>query len=135
MRSWCSAGGSPRDPRDRAAVPRVPTPPFAVVRGRIAPPPARLYEFGPDDVGPIRQNLDLGRFSRELGVALRPLSLLEEDEATLASDGLLRHWPRPAADVHKHRGYAFQWFALCALIAGLYVWFQLLRPRLGRSSR
>jgi surfeit locus 1 family protein len=36
--------------------------------------------------------------------------------------------------VGKHHGYAFQWFALSALIAGLYVWFQLLRPRLARRS-
>jgi surfeit locus 1 family protein len=36
-------------------------------------------------------------------------------------------------DVSKHQGYAFQWFALCALISGLYVWFQLIRPR--RRSR
>jgi len=42
----------------------------------------------------------------------------------------LREWPRPAVDVQKHYGYAFQWFALCALMAGLYVWFQLVRPRL-----
>ena len=45
-----------------------------------------------------------------------------------------RDWPRPALDVHKHYGYAFQWFALAALIAGLYVWFQLIRPRLRRVA-
>ena len=28
------------------------------------------------------------------------------------ADGLLRHWPPPAADVQKHYGYAFQWFAI-----------------------
>ena len=42
---------------------------------------------------------------------------------------VLRQWPRPAADVHKHYGYAFQWFGLCALIAILYVWFQFIQPR------
>jgi surfeit locus 1 family protein len=31
--------------------------------------------------------------------------------------------------VQKHYGYAFQWFALSALIIGLYAWFQLPRPR------
>ena len=36
--------------------------------------------------------------------------------------------PRPAVDVHKHYGYAFQWFALAGLITILYVWFQLVRP-------
>jgi len=128
-------GWVPRDPRDRSALPHVPAPANSEIRARIAPPPARLYEFAHDEAGPIRQNLDLERFSRELGIVLRPLSLLQEDDATVAGDGLLRHWPRPAVDVHKHQGYAFQWFALCALIAGLYVWFQLVRPRLGRYAR
>ena len=67
------------------------------------------------------------------GVALLPVSVLQDDAA--ADDGLLRSWPRPAVDIHKHYGYAFQWWAMSALIAGLYVWYQLLRPRLGRSPR
>jgi surfeit locus 1 family protein len=46
-----------------------------------------------------------------------------------AADGLLRDWPAPDAGLQKHYGYAFQWFALSALILGLYVWFQLIRPR------
>jgi surfeit locus 1 family protein len=50
------------------------------------------------------------------------------------SDGLLRHWPAPDLGLHKHYGYAFQWFALCALILILYVWFQLVRPRLRRQQ-
>ncbi len=46
------------------------------------------------------------------------------------TDPLLRQWPAPAVDVGKHHGYAFQWFALCALITGLALWFQIIRPRL-----
>ncbi len=125
-------GWSPRDFTDRAHVPDVPSPPGEVeVVGHIAPPPARLYEFAGSASGPIRQNLDLSAFSREVGVALKPLSVLQD--GTVA-DGLLRQWPRPAVDVHKHHGYAFQWFALCALMAGLYVWFQLVRPRLRQRA-
>ena len=45
------------------------------------------------------------------------------------ADGLRRDWPAPAADLGKHHGYAFQWFALSTLIMGLYVWFQLIQPR------
>ena len=45
---------------------------------------------------------------------------------------LRRDWPPPALDVAKHYGYAAQWFALAALTTGLYVWFQLIRPRLRR---
>ena len=49
---------------------------------------------------------------------------------TVPTDHLLRQWTAPAVDVGKHHGYAFQWFALCALITGLALWFQIIRPRL-----
>ena len=38
-----------------------------------------------------------------------------------------------ALGVEKHYGYAFQWFAMSALVLGLYLWFQWLRPR-GRAK-
>ena len=126
-------GWVPRDQRDRTLLPAVPNPGGVVeVDGLIAPPPARLYEFAPSTGGVIRQNLDLGEFGLETGLALAPLSVLEATEQSgspgSAGDGLLRQWPRPAVDVQKHYGYAFQWFAMAALMAGLYVWFQLVRP-------
>lgn len=120
-------GWQPRDFQDRTRVVTPPTPEGPVtVRGRIAPPPARLLDLGDAASGPIRQNLDLGAYAAEAGRALRPLSVVQEGDAP---DGLQRDWPRPAADVQKHHGYAFQWFALATLILGLYVWFQLIRPR------
>lgn len=126
-------GWTPRDAQDRAHVPQVPTPSGPVeVQGTLAPAPGRLFEFGSDGAaasGVIRQNLALADFSRELGMSLRPWTVMQADSPATAGDGLSRQWPRPAADVHKHYGYAFQWFGLCALLAGLYVWFQLLRPR------
>jgi len=127
-------GWSPRSIMDRTQVVAPPLPSGIVtVQGRIAPPPGRLYEFDGVASGPIRQNLDLAAYAREVGRTVRPLSVLQEDRPegamSPAADGLLRQWPRPAADVHKHYGYAFQWFALSALIVGLYVWFQLVRPR------
>lgn len=124
-------GWVPRDADDRTRVPSVVSPGGEVtVEGRIAPPPSRLYEFGAEAAGTIRQNLDLDGFSRETGLHFRPLSVQMTDVAGAPSDGLLREWPAPAYGVHKHYGYAFQWFALAALITGLYVWFQLVRPRL-----
>ena len=127
-------------PRDAAQRTRIELPPPAAgevaLLGRIAPSPARLYEFDGAASGPIRQNLDVGAYARETGLPLRPLSLVQEDEgAAPVPDGLLRQWPAPAADVAKHHGYAFQWFALCALILGLYVWFQLIRPARARDVR
>jgi surfeit locus 1 family protein len=123
-------GWVPRDANERTRLPAVPVAAGVLeVLGRIAPPPARLYEFSAEASGPIRQNLDLAQFAREVSVPLLPISVLQNDSAATAGDGLLRQWPPPALDVHKHYGYAFQWFALAALMSGLYVWFQLVRPR------
>jgi surfeit locus 1 family protein len=119
----------PRDFIDRSRVAEVPTAAGEVlVQGRIAPPPARLFEFSGTDSGLIRQNLDFEAFGRETGLALRPLSLLLAESPASAGDGLQRDWPAPSSGVAKNHGYAAQWFALAALILGLYVWFQLIQP-------
>ena len=127
-------GWLPRDLLDRTRI-AAPDAPAGVVsvRGRIAPALPRLYEFDAAASGSIRQNLDIGAYARETGLRLRPLAIVQDDDAANATDGLLRQWPQAAADVHKHYGYAVQWFALCALTLGLYVWFQLIRPRWRRS--
>lgn len=123
-------GWLPRDPVDRTRVAAPALPAGEVqVQGRIAPAPARLYEFDAAPAGALRQNLDLQGFAAETGLRLRPLSVLQSAAAQAADDGLKRDWPEPAASVHKHYGYAFQWFALSVLTVFLYVWFQILRPR------
>lgn len=124
-------GWVPRDPADRTRLPTLPqTAGIVEVEGLIAPPPGRLYELGADARGPIRQNLDPEDYALETGLQLLPVSVLQVDVPGRSDDSLQRDWPPPAVDVHKHYGYAFQWFALAALIMGLYVWFQLVRPRL-----
>ena len=116
-----------RDFTDRQKLPAVPTPAgIDEVRGRIAPPPAKLYEFSGAQAGPIRQNLDVAQFRAQTRLALPELSVQQTGPA---ADGLLRDWPEPATGVDKHYGYAFQWWALSALIAILYVWFQIIAPR------
>ncbi len=126
-------GWAPRDPTDRSRVPALTTPPGEVeITGRLSASPSRLYELGEGGGGSIRQNLDPTAFAAESGLALLPLTVVQTAPAG-ADDGLLRHWPAPDLGLHKHYGYAFQWFALCALIVGLYVWFQLLRPRFRRQ--
>jgi len=111
---------------DRSALPALTTPTGMVeLQGRVAPPPSRLYDFQGDAAGPIRQNLDLRAFAAETGLALWDASV----QQTGADDaGLLRDWPIPNTGVDKHYGYAFQWFGLAALLTGLYVWFQFIRP-------
>ena len=126
-------GWAPRDPHDRTRLPPLPTPAGPVeVRGRIAPPPARLYEFDAAASGPIRQNLDLDAFARETGLVLLPWSVLQTGPAN-PDDGLQRDWPAPQTGVATHQGYAFQWFGLSALVVFLYVWFQLIQPRRRRA--
>ena len=128
-------GWAPRDLLERTRLPAVATPTGPVqVDGHIAPPPARLYEFAGAQRGAIRQNIDVASFSAETGLRLLPLSVQQDDAPGTAGDGLLRQWPRPAVDVQMHYGYAAQWFAMCALMLGLYVWFQLVRPRLARHA-
>jgi surfeit locus 1 family protein len=116
-----------RDFNDRTRLPQIDTPARLVqVEGRLAPPPSRLYAFRPpaSETGRIRQNLDLDAFRSETGLALFEGSVLQTSGPR---DGLLRDWALPNVGVDKHYGYAFQWFALCALTVVLYGWFQV-RP-------
>ena len=116
-----------RDFEQRERLPPVQTPAGPVeVRGRLAPPPAKLYAFSTEEKGPIRQNLDLAAFRAETGLPLLSLSV---QQAGAPSEGLLRQWPQAGSGAEKNYGYAFQWWAMAALIAILYVWFQLVVPR------
>ncbi len=145
-------GWGPRNAAQREALPPISTPTGEVrIEGRLAASVSKAYALGRDaETGPIRQNVDLAGLQAETGLRLLPLVLLQTEPelaaptvgapaavpAAEAADGLHRHWPPPAVDIHKHYGYAFQWFALAALILGLYVWFQVLAPyRAGRAAR
>jgi surfeit locus 1 family protein len=116
-----------RDFERRDRLPPVQTPAgTVVVRGRLAPPPAKLYAFSAEEKGTIRQNLDLAAFRAETGLPLLPLSVQQDGDP---SEGLLRQWPQAGSGAEKNYGYAFQWWAMAALIATLYVWFQFVLPR------
>lgn len=123
-------GFTPRHFDQRTALPAVPMPDGSVrITGTLqAGSPSRLWQFGADAAGPIRQNLDLDAYARETGLALLPFTLLQADDGAPA-DGLVRQWPAPAADVQKHYGYAFQWFMLAATLVALHVWFRYVQPR------
>jgi surfeit locus 1 family protein len=117
-----------RDFTDRTRLPAIQTPTGLVsVSGLIALPPSKLYALGEEAKAVIRQNLDLQDFRVETGLPLLEISVIQQGAA---SEGLLREWPQVATGVEKHYGYAFQWFGLALLIALLYVWFQIVRPRL-----
>jgi len=140
-------GWMPRDFADRSRLQALPAQPGEVlVTGRLAPPPSKLLALSGAEQGPIRQNIDLAGVASGLGLALRPLSVQQtqptqpapvggDTAGSLPDDGLLRAWPAVAVDVGKHHGYAFQWFSLSALLVGLTLWFQFLRPRIQSGRR
>ena len=127
-------GWIPRDFQDRKNLQPVDTPQGdVVVNGRIGAAPSQLYAFGDaakaqaaEGASRIRQNLDLAVFRNESGLALAEGSIVQTDGP---NEGLKRDWPEVASGVEKHYGYAAQWFGLSALMAILYVWFQLIAPR------
>ena len=128
---WCSAAGCQRNfMRPRRSCRRSQTPAGRVeVRGRIAPPPGQAIrsstrpsrgahpaESRPGRVPRPKPACRCCRLSRAADRARRP-------KACCATGR------QPASGVEKHYGYAFQWWALRALIAILYVWFQFIAPR------
>ncbi len=116
-----------RDFTDRTRLPAIQTPTEVVaLKGLIALPPSKLYALGEEAKSVIRQNLDLQEFRVETGLPLLEISVIQ---VGAPSEGLLREWPQAATGVEKHHGYAFQWFGMALLIALLYVWFQIVRPR------
>ena len=133
-----------RDLVDPARVAAVPTPEGLVeVQGRIALPPSHYLELSrsvsasaagvPGGAGSsrIRQNLDHNAFAGEIR---RPLLDVSLQQTGVASEGLLREWAAPNLGIERHYGYAFQWFSLAALIALLFVWFQLIAPHVRKRS-
>jgi surfeit locus 1 family protein len=128
QRGWLQRNFAQRD-----QLPPLGTPTGVVeVQGRLAPPPAKLYAFASEEKGSIRQNLDIAAFRTETGLPLLQLSV---QQTGAPSEGLLREWPQASSGADKNIGYAVQWWALAALIAILYVWFQHVVPhRKARSA-
>ena len=106
------------------------TPPsgLVTVEGLAVTQPSALLELGGKSerrVPGIWHNLDYAAYEQATGrsVARFVIRLSSDVPSGNATDGLRREWPRPASGVEKHRGYAFQWYALAVLIAALAVFF------------
>ncbi|MBJ7314098.1 SURF1 family protein [Rugamonas sp. CCM 8940] len=76
--------------------------------------------------GAIVQNAEPAQLAAAGAMTLQPFVVEQSGPATAlnaAADAqLVRDWPAPALGVEKHRGYAFQWYAL-ALMAVLFFVF------------
>lgn len=136
-------GWVPRDAMDRTLLPKVVSGEGLVtLTGRVSEAPSHLLELGAAasasaPAGKIRQNVDLAALAAEWQVVLRPGSItqLDDEEPNPVQEvPLVRHWWKPQADVSKHEAYAAQWFAMAAVMVGLYLWFQWWRPRQARPD-
>jgi cytochrome oxidase assembly protein ShyY1 len=108
-------GWTRRDPVDRTKV-MAPAPPAGVVEveGVVKRNAGHVMQLGrpePLRPGAIVQNLDIAEFAQSSKLAMQPFVI---EQLTDTRDQLVRDWPRPSAGVDKHRGYAFQWYALAA---------------------
>lgn len=116
MHVLIARGWVPRDLYDRKKLPAIETPAGIVtVEGMARRNPGKLLQLGQQDAvrpGAILQNLEVAAFARASGLQMQPF-LLEQSSAL--PDGLTRDWPLPSTGIDKHRGYAFQWFALTAM--------------------
>jgi surfeit locus 1 family protein len=126
-----------RDAADRLRRPAVGEPAGAqTIEGLAVTHAPRLLELGEGGnaaaLPAIWQNLDYAHFEAASGLQVARLLVLQTGGA---DDGLARRWARPASGVDKHRGYAFQWYALAALIAALTVFFTARAWRRRGTSR
>ena len=137
-------GWAPRISQDRNVLPPVQTNLEVVeVEGVLAAGPARLLSLGDESneaaatpgsspgSSRIRQNLTLEQFKQDSGIAVRAYVIQTGD----GDEGLRRDWPAVGSTADKNLGYAFQWFALCALLFVLTLWFQFIQPARHASQR
>jgi len=131
MHVLVAQGWLPRNNVERTRIPDYATPTGTVTISGIARLNAgHVMELGTAPaLAPhaIVQNADIGQLARASGLALQPF-LLEQtaDPASAAAPAAsalpVRDWPAPDLGADKHRGYAFQWYAL-ALMAFLFFVF------------
>lgn len=133
LRGWIA-----QDAHDRNRLPQVLTPAGDVVLEGFAqtelPPSLELTRAplpGPGER--LWQNLSPQAFERWSGQPVQHLIVRQSPQSSL-QDGLVRDWPVAGNDVDKHHGYAFQWFAMAAVTAGLWVYFSFFRRRDDRTD-
>lgn len=113
MHVLVARGWVKRDVSDRSKIPRLPLPEGVIeIEGVARRGAGKVLELGvaePIRGGAIVQNLDIVELARASGLKFQPLLIEQINEA---HDGLIRDWPPPSSGIDKHRGYAFQWYAL-----------------------
>ncbi len=124
-------GWIPRNPADRIKVPVVVTPDgtieiVGVARQSIGQVMQLGTVYAPQPQA-IVQNLDISSFAASSKLVMKPIFL---EQLTDTQDGLVRDWPLPSTGIDKHRGYAFQWYALAAMA---FIFFVVTGIRRGKK--
>lgn len=118
LRGWL-----PRDAREYGKVPDFATPTGTVtIEGVATPGAGNVMQLGTPGAltpGALVQNLTTGAVAAASGLALYPFFVQQAGAGQ--GEGLVREWPAPGTGVDKHRGYAFQWYALAAMAALFFV--------------
>lgn len=117
-----------RDQYDRTKLPFIPVPHGVIAVDGIAKRSlARSLSLGAaEKIHPhaIMQNVEIAAIAQASKFEMQTILIEQKNELP---DGLVRDWPLPFAGVDKHRGYAFQWYALAA--AGLLFFLVTGRQR------
>lgn len=98
-------------------------PGLVTLEGRVVTSAGKVMELGdapPLAPGALVQNLTPAALARASGLPLQSF-LVQQTAPAAPGDVLVRDWPAPDAGIDKHRGYAFQWYALAALAVLFYV--------------
>lgn len=136
---WVQRGWVERDALDPRKAPMLqPAVNGVTLEARIAPPLSQIFELGSGqqpaagaNLSSIRANLDLAQMQSLVQDNVQALVVQTGPEG----DGLRRDWLQVGLSADKNRAYAFQWFALSALLAFLYLWFQWIKDyRYGRQK-
>ena len=127
-------GWVPRDVSDPLRLQDVATPEGEVeMLAEVSAGPSKMFELssskphGGESEAPlsrVRSNVDLKALATELSLPL----LGHVIELDASAPDLIRDWPVVADTASRNVGYAFQWYALCALAFFLCVWYQIIQP-------
>lgn len=118
LRGWL-----PRDAREYGKLPEFITPAGTVtIEGMLTLNAGKVMQLGVASVlkpGALVQNITPAAVAQASGLALQPYFVQQTGAGQ--GEGLVRAWPAPDLGVDKHRGYAFQWYALAAMAALFFV--------------
>ena len=121
MRGWL-----PRE-AEYGKLPAFATPVGTVtIEGLVVASAGQVMELGeaaPLAPKAIVQNIDPKQAAKATGLVLQPFFVQQTgpDDPGQADRVLLRVWPSPSSGIDKHRGYAFQWYALAAMAVLFFV--------------